>query len=591
MTQYLFLFTIGPVQSFIAQARKTQDLYAGSKLLSDLIEDTINELKTIEPSAGIIFPNTILKSKPNRFIAILTDPKKNGVLLEEYTRKNYLEKAKAIKNNFSRIDSEKLDSHLKNFLEIYWNAIPLENNTYTTEDYSKLERELGEVKCSRKFFQLNQDGEANRKCSLCGERDVILFKGNKPAFLYPKAELIHTDYRLEEGEGLCGICLNKRLYNAKSFDSTAEIALMDVEAYLLAQNKVLLNKYKEKISSQLFDFQLFYEENLNREYLTKQGKEPLHLVLDDIKRINSEIRSYTKQANINLQKYYAIVVFDGDSMGKWLSGDKDFVKIDIDLKEFHKALSEALGKFANVCSNYLTSPKGKSVYAGGDDFLGFVNLSYLLNVLDYFYGQFEEQVNKPLNKYFQNNQKMSFSAGIAIAHYKTPLSEVINSARAMEVEAKSIDKQKNAFAFTVLKHSGETQSCKLKWKDMEGNSNLLVIESVIHSLKSEDFSNTYIQSIVREFARLLYKGNNEKENKNNELKNILETEITRLISRSCNESDKTKRDSKIDELSKKVNEIYFSNNINRQNPENFFSILTISDFIRKHINNTINGGN
>ena len=28
--QYLFLFTIGPVQSFIAQARKTRDLYAGS---------------------------------------------------------------------------------------------------------------------------------------------------------------------------------------------------------------------------------------------------------------------------------------------------------------------------------------------------------------------------------------------------------------------------------------------------------------------------------------------------------------------------------------------------------------------------------
>ncbi|NTW88345.1 MAG: hypothetical protein HGB26_04300 [Desulfobulbaceae bacterium] len=31
--QYLFLFTIGPVQSFIAQARKTRDLYAGSAIL------------------------------------------------------------------------------------------------------------------------------------------------------------------------------------------------------------------------------------------------------------------------------------------------------------------------------------------------------------------------------------------------------------------------------------------------------------------------------------------------------------------------------------------------------------------------------
>jgi len=32
---HLFLFTIGPVQSFIAQARKVQDLAAGSQMLSD----------------------------------------------------------------------------------------------------------------------------------------------------------------------------------------------------------------------------------------------------------------------------------------------------------------------------------------------------------------------------------------------------------------------------------------------------------------------------------------------------------------------------------------------------------------------------
>ncbi|NTV19455.1 MAG: hypothetical protein HGA83_08510 [Bacteroidales bacterium] len=31
--QYLFLFTIGPVQSFIEQARKTRDLYVRSAIL------------------------------------------------------------------------------------------------------------------------------------------------------------------------------------------------------------------------------------------------------------------------------------------------------------------------------------------------------------------------------------------------------------------------------------------------------------------------------------------------------------------------------------------------------------------------------
>ena len=38
---HLFLFTIGPVQSFIAQARKTRDLKAGSDILSELIREAI----------------------------------------------------------------------------------------------------------------------------------------------------------------------------------------------------------------------------------------------------------------------------------------------------------------------------------------------------------------------------------------------------------------------------------------------------------------------------------------------------------------------------------------------------------------------
>lgn len=45
--EHLFLFTISPVQSFIAQARKTQDLYAGSLLLSELIDFAIHELKKL----------------------------------------------------------------------------------------------------------------------------------------------------------------------------------------------------------------------------------------------------------------------------------------------------------------------------------------------------------------------------------------------------------------------------------------------------------------------------------------------------------------------------------------------------------------
>ena len=45
MKSFLFQLSIGPVQSFIAQARKAHDLFAGSALLTKLREDA---MKTFE---------------------------------------------------------------------------------------------------------------------------------------------------------------------------------------------------------------------------------------------------------------------------------------------------------------------------------------------------------------------------------------------------------------------------------------------------------------------------------------------------------------------------------------------------------------
>jgi len=66
--KYLTLFTIGPVQGFIAKARKLQDLYAGSFLLSYLSTRTVLEAR--ERGAVILFPKPDPKqpSAPNRFL-------------------------------------------------------------------------------------------------------------------------------------------------------------------------------------------------------------------------------------------------------------------------------------------------------------------------------------------------------------------------------------------------------------------------------------------------------------------------------------------------------------------------------------------
>lgn len=78
MTQnHIFILSIGPVQSFIAQARKTQDLYAGSQILSQLVEAGINAIPELDREKELIFPylndNITTKSLPNRFVAIVNN--------------------------------------------------------------------------------------------------------------------------------------------------------------------------------------------------------------------------------------------------------------------------------------------------------------------------------------------------------------------------------------------------------------------------------------------------------------------------------------------------------------------------------------
>ena len=75
----LLLFSIGPVQEFIAAGRKTRDLFAGSQMLSHLsakaIEAFLAKGKDIGASVEVIFPSvklgftTTMRSVPNRFLA------------------------------------------------------------------------------------------------------------------------------------------------------------------------------------------------------------------------------------------------------------------------------------------------------------------------------------------------------------------------------------------------------------------------------------------------------------------------------------------------------------------------------------------
>ena len=232
MDKYLFLFTISPVQSYISQARKTQDLKAGSMILSDLISYAIDETTKGDQKAEIIFPSTNIVSKPNRFLAELEfksnqQAQEFGEVLADTTRKKFISMAEEVfKEKFPNRKYPKLfQTQIDNFLEIYWVIHPLSENYGVS--YSEIERLLAAVK-NIKVFQ--QTAEQGRKCSLCGERNGLFYeltKKEKEPYDLEKDSIRSPE--LDNSETLCAVCFTKRYYRkiAGEFPSTIDIALME----------------------------------------------------------------------------------------------------------------------------------------------------------------------------------------------------------------------------------------------------------------------------------------------------------------------------------------------------------------------------
>lgn len=594
--KYLFLFTISPVQSFIAQARKTKDLNNGSKILSDLIGYAIQEAQPVK----LIFPKYGLESYPNRFIAIVE--KEN-----DFEMKNFGDELKKKVNakfeeyslfsvKDTRVEIDKLPSNfyeqIRKHLSIQWVAIPYHSEKYH-EQFKEIEALLGAVKNVREFEQLEETG---RKCSLCGERNMIFCevkrndkkrlgkskfqikpnwdslseKDNQLVNLFNNS-IIEVDQPFDTSEGLCSVCFTKRFYKNEEFPSTAEVALKDTINKLEPQK--LVDDYK-KLLKEYFDYQLFFKENLTKKYFEKQGI-PINILKQAKNKLN-EIEKAIKENNLKLIPYYAVVMFDGDSMGKWLSGT--YLKSIEKLEDFHIKLTESLGKFAKETKSIVTIDKGKVVYAGGEDFLAFINLNYLFDILKQLRQKFDVLVNQGISEYKIDDKNLSFSAGIVIAHYKMPLSEVLNLARKLEKDAKNIDDDKNAFAVAVIKHSGEINKATLKWGE-KNFENLEIMSQITNDLANEIFSKSFIKKLSLEFSNI------------NPQTEILKTELKRLLARSSQfikQENETKEEFerrkkiKIETTTEKIISLC------KLDLENLFPTLFISEFISRYLNGVKN---
>ena len=621
MTENLILFTITPVQKFIATARKTEDLWLGSYILSHLNATAIQQIyakegvNIIYPSIGEVSPfeswqNTdiTLPSFPNLFLAM----SKNLSIGELTQTMRYVEAAvqcefekmakRTVETFVKTVDTGTWNNtyadrlfkkQIKNFFELYWVVSGRCSEEYK-KWYAQTGTRLASVKNCRAFHQVDESG---RKCSLCGEREIFHNGKGDPMEWWRRFARRRAKY-CRQDEALCAVCLTKRLageYFGKkhpeikdlTFQSTSELATadfkfqveQDVEAKekyqkFVEEVKALKNangnqlevtvnpvrKLKEIQKSWNVDGDWLFEESFSEHNLERYhgiSKKAQTEQCDNLRR------DLVKKIGLDPSRYFAVIVLDGDGMGETISRAKDW-EAHTDISRKLNTYTETVRKIVDEC--YL----GKLIYAGGDDVLALANLSDLVEILHRLRWNFP-------NLNGQGTSASTASAGVCIAHCKVPLGDVLNRARAMEREAKSVD-GKNALGIALLKHSGNISQTVFKWKykvkDAKNIDMIKVSQNLVELIQTGEISKKFIYTFHDVFTRLTER------NGILELPGIVESELERLIRRAT--SEKVRSDAEIQQrIDKNVQDLtaLLANKLIKF--DDFICFLEIANFIAR----------
>src|SRR5689334_689652 len=182
---YLFQVSLGPVQEFIASARRSRDLYRGSWLLSELSKAAALEIKQEFGAQSLIFPapDSIndLESLPqlnvaNKIVAVITnDPKE----VSQRVRRAIIERLEEIANSALPPQMESglrmlANQQIQELVEYYWAALPLADYASAR---ARLEALLAARKNTRNFnavtFKNERHGQ-QPKSSISGQLESVI---------------------------------------------------------------------------------------------------------------------------------------------------------------------------------------------------------------------------------------------------------------------------------------------------------------------------------------------------------------------------------------------------------------------------------
>lgn len=526
--------SLGPVQSFVTRARKTQDLWAGSFLLSYLAAHLIAYV--VEQGGQVLVPHAVdnalvgavlageagrpgslpasarFGTVPNRMLAEVPTTF-SGEACANFMMDGWRQLAAGVYRRYIGVlpsSSQGIwDRQVSSFWDVVW-ALSAPG------DWAALDR--------RKLWWTHfPPPEPGDKCQLMTDlqelsgcsRSISQQQGRLQDEFWQSVQKQLPPHTLDDRERLSAIGLIKRLFPAyvrqewgwtgeSGYPSTQYLAAVPWLRTTAANHPERLVEFaavaKEAGAQPMESVQHFPSLvaagtdhpavapalRLPGEVFHRRGRpgarensyeEPLDRLLEQ----------WQKEGRV-ASPYYAIVIMDGDHMGQLLRTAPD-------------AVTRALGRFAAQVSNTVVRYDAAVVYAGGDDVLLLAAMDQALAVARALRDQYAEAFG---DADAAIRRDATISAAVLYAHMKAPLTVALQEGhRLLDKEAKG-HAGRDSIAVGVCRDHGPDAQVEWAghWSFLQGDppdaGGLLAVAEVLR----EGLGTSYLYRMVRMLERL-----------------------------------------------------------------------------------------
>lgn len=499
--------SIGPVQGFVSQSRRTRDLWGSSYLLSFL---SAHAMHGAEEAGGKIVRPLVeedelyqwvkgrrsgdpprIGSVPNHFVAEVDEGEDVSVVArraEEALMEAWRKVHEAVWCKFvvpveaSGLDTRGIwDRQVRGFWEIAWTAAP-------RSDDPAQKGLLARRKHWRDHWPPDEPGD---KCTVMHDLQELSgyvrsegtqSRENQDRFWSDLRKHVGT-LNIRENERLCAVALTKRLFpkipeetlgwniDSSHWPSTVHIAAAPWIERVGAAAPGLVRSYADAVkdhapkgafaegrspllkavAAEARDFARLDANWFHRESVENAGRCPLRdeysnddrskAVRDKLTQMLREIANATDEKSRPLgppAKYYALVLADGDRLGKLVS--------ELGGPKVGRALAEFTGKVQSI----VEKRAGVTVYAGGDDVMAMLPLPTAIQCADALSSRYQQAFAGIDGA----KSRATLSAAVVFAHVRFPLSSVIGQAHRLLDNVAKDGNGRDSLAVGVLKPGG-----------------------------------------------------------------------------------------------------------------------------------------